>query len=76
MKGRETEAQDARKHLASVLESLPAGVIIYDRDDKFVFANRKLQDSLPALRPVLAARLYLPRGAGVRPCGRLFPLVW
>ncbi|WP_027059099.1 PAS domain-containing protein [Mesorhizobium loti] len=52
MKGRETEAQDARKHLASVLESLPAGVIIYDRDDKFVFANRKLQDSLPALKPV------------------------
>ncbi|QKC81435.1 PAS domain-containing protein [Mesorhizobium sp. NZP2077] len=52
MKRRETEAQDARKHLASVLESLPAGVIIYDRDDKFVFANRKLQDSLPALKPV------------------------
>ncbi|UVK56590.1 PAS-domain containing protein [Mesorhizobium sp. AR02] len=51
MKGRETEAQDARKHLASVLESLPAGVIIYDRDDKFVFANHKLQDSLPALKP-------------------------
>ncbi|RNJ43328.1 hybrid sensor histidine kinase/response regulator [Mesorhizobium erdmanii] len=51
MKGRETEAQDARKHLASVLESLPAGVIIYDRDDKFVFANRKLQDTLPALKP-------------------------
>ncbi|TRC73160.1 response regulator [Mesorhizobium sp. WSM4310] len=51
MKGRETEAQDARKYLASVLESLPAGVIIYDRDDKFVFANRKLQDTLPALKP-------------------------
>ncbi|PBB68510.1 hybrid sensor histidine kinase/response regulator [Mesorhizobium sp. WSM4312] len=51
MKGRETEAQEARKYLASVLESLPAGVIIYDRDDKFVFANRKLQDTLPALKP-------------------------
>ncbi|MER8629364.1 PAS domain-containing protein [Mesorhizobium opportunistum] len=51
MKGRETEAEDARKNLATVLESLPAGVIIYDRDDKFVFANRKLQDSLPALKP-------------------------
>lgn len=52
MKRRETEAEDARKHLASVLESLPAAVIIYDRDDKFVFANRKIQDTLPALRPV------------------------
>ncbi|TPM98374.1 PAS domain-containing protein [Mesorhizobium sp. B2-1-3A] len=51
MKRRETEAQDARKHLASVLESLPAGVIIYDRDDKFVFANHKLQVTLPALKP-------------------------
>ncbi|MFD2057643.1 PAS domain-containing protein [Mesorhizobium calcicola] len=52
MKRRETETEDARKHLASVLESLPAAVIIYDRDDKFVFANRKIQDTLPALKPV------------------------
>ncbi|MBZ9742340.1 MULTISPECIES: PAS domain-containing protein [unclassified Mesorhizobium] len=51
MKRREIEAQDARKHLASVLESLPAAVIIYDRDDNFVFANHKLQDTLPALKP-------------------------
>ncbi|WP_292343958.1 response regulator [Mesorhizobium sp.] len=51
MKHRETEAEDARKNLATVLESLPAGVIIYDRDDRFVFANHKLQDSLPALKP-------------------------
>ncbi|CDX34717.1 Hybrid sensory histidine kinase (fragment) [Mesorhizobium sp. SOD10] len=51
MKQRETEAEDARKNLATVLESLPAGVIIYDRDDRFVFANRKLQDTLPALKP-------------------------
>ncbi|TGS88744.1 PAS domain-containing protein, partial [bacterium M00.F.Ca.ET.177.01.1.1] len=39
------------RNLATVLESLPAGVIIYDRDDRFVFANRKLQDTLPALKP-------------------------
>ncbi|CCV04955.1 Sensor protein [Mesorhizobium metallidurans STM 2683] len=50
MKRRETEAEDARKHLATVLDSLPAGVLIYDRDDNFVFANRKLQDMLPALK--------------------------
>ena len=55
MKRRETEAEDARKNLATVLESLPAAVIIYDRDDKFVFANRKLQDTLPALKPVWQA---------------------
>ncbi|WP_254633956.1 response regulator [Mesorhizobium sp. GbtcB19] len=51
MKQRESEAEDARRNLATVLESLPAAVIIYDRDDRFVFANRKLQDTLPALKP-------------------------
>nr|WP_246688652.1 MULTISPECIES: response regulator [unclassified Mesorhizobium] len=51
MKQREMEAEDTRRNLATVLESLPAGVIIYDRDDRFVFANRKLQDTLPALKP-------------------------
>ena len=51
MKRREVEAEEARQRLANVLELLPAGVIIYDRDDKFVFANRKLQESLPALMP-------------------------
>ncbi|MBN9218900.1 MAG: response regulator [Mesorhizobium sp.] len=52
MKNREAEAQNARRHLASVLESLPAGVIIYDRDDNFVFANHKMQDAVPELKPV------------------------
>lgn len=52
IKRRETEAEVARRRLADVLESLPAGVVIYDRDDRFVLANRKLQDSLPGLQPV------------------------
>ena len=52
MKRREIEAEEARRRLADVLESLPAGVVIYDRDDKFVLANRKLQDSLPGLKAV------------------------
>jgi PAS domain S-box-containing protein len=49
MKRRETEAQEARNRLAEVLESMPAGIIIYDRDDRFVLANRKLKDAMPAL---------------------------
>ncbi len=52
---RETEAEDARKQLATVLDSLPAAVLIYDREDKFVFANRKLRDTLPALKPAWQA---------------------
>ena len=51
MKRRETEAEEARRRLADVLESMPAGVIIYDHDDRFVLANRKLKDGVPALAP-------------------------
>ena len=67
MKRRETEAEEARQRLAIVLESLPAGVVIYDRDDKFVLANRKLQDTLPALKPAWQPGLPLPRGDRARP---------
>ena len=49
LKRRETEARDARAQLESVLESLPAGVIIYDREDRFVSANRLIREGLPAL---------------------------
>jgi PAS domain S-box-containing protein len=48
-KRRETEAEEARKRLAYVLESLPAGIIIYDKDNRFVLANRQIQAALPAL---------------------------
>jgi len=51
-KRRETDAQEARRILADVLESLPAAVVIYDRDDRFVLANRKLQEALPGLEPI------------------------
>ncbi|MGF7006676.1 response regulator [Aminobacter sp. BE322] len=53
MKRRETEAEEARRRLAEVLESLPAGVVIYDRHDRFVLANRKLKQALPALAPAM-----------------------
>lgn len=51
MKRRERESQKARDYLAGVLESFPAGVIIYDSNDRFVLANRMLQDMLPELVP-------------------------
>jgi PAS domain S-box-containing protein len=52
LKRRETEAEEARKHLADVLESLPASVLIYDRDDGYVFANQKVKEAMPALNPI------------------------
>ncbi|WP_274423137.1 response regulator [Chelativorans sp. YIM 93263] len=50
---REQEAEEARAQLALVLETLPAGVIIYDRHDRFVLGNRKIHDALPALAPIM-----------------------
>jgi len=46
------EAEDARKYLSAALESLPAGVLIYDREDRFLFANRRLRRMMPALNPL------------------------
>ncbi len=54
LKERETESRSARNYLAAVLESLPAGIIIYDSEDKFVLANRQLQETLPGLVPVMS----------------------
>ena len=52
IKRRETEAAGARNRLANVLDSLPAGVVIYDSNDRFVYANQQLRAFLPALTPV------------------------
>ncbi len=49
MKRRETDAEEARARLENVIESLPAGVIIYDRHNRFVLANRLVKESLPAM---------------------------
>ena len=49
LRTREIEAEESRRQLAGVLESLPAGVIIYDRDDRFVLSNRELKESLPGM---------------------------
>ena len=53
VKRRERDAQEARAHLAMVLDTLPAGVIIYDKDDRFVLGNRQIHDALPALAPAM-----------------------
>ncbi len=48
---RETEAIQARQRLADVLDMLPAGVFIYDNDDTFLFANKVIRESMPAMKP-------------------------
>ncbi len=50
---REREADEARTLLARVIETLPAGVIIYDKDDRLLLSNKRIQESLPALRPFI-----------------------
>jgi PAS domain S-box-containing protein len=49
---REREAEEAHRYLSAVVDSLPAGIIIYDKADNYVLANRQLRQSLPALNPV------------------------
>lgn len=51
LKRREREIQAMHDYLADVLETLPAAVIIYDSEDRFVLANRKLHDMVPLLAP-------------------------
>ena len=51
LRRRETEIEQAHRLLTNVLDSLPAGIIIYDRDDRFVLANKRLKESLPGLDP-------------------------
>ncbi|MFC3644350.1 response regulator [Aquibium oceanicum] len=58
---RQREAEQARSQLAHVLETLPAGVVIYDKDDRFVLSNRNIHESLPAI-----AHLMQP-GCPLRP---------
>lgn len=49
IKEREREAEQARKQLTLVLESLPAGVMIFDSDGNFVLANKKLREYYPEI---------------------------
>ncbi|WP_457939442.1 PAS-domain containing protein [Mesorhizobium sp. 10J20-29] len=51
LKRRETEAEEARKRLADVLDALPAGVVMYDSDDRFLMANKIIHEALPGLKP-------------------------
>jgi len=53
MKRRETDAEEARIRLENVIESLPAGVIIYDRHNRFVLSNRLVKESLPAMQEAM-----------------------
>lgn len=57
---REQEAEEARRRLANVLNTLPAGVIIFDEQDRFVLCNERLMARMPKI-----AHLLVP-GASLR----------
>ena len=59
VKRRETEALEARRRLATVLESIPAGIVIYDRDGQFVLANHRLKEALPKIAAAFAPGVSL-----------------
>ncbi|MCB1419539.1 MAG: response regulator, partial [Notoacmeibacter sp.] len=49
IKTREQEAGHIRDQLESVLESMPAGIIIYGPDDQFVLGNAQIREAFPAM---------------------------
>lgn len=50
---REQEAEAARRRLAHVIETLPAGVVIFDDQDRFVLCNARIADGLPKIAHLL-----------------------
>ncbi|WP_235679418.1 PAS domain-containing hybrid sensor histidine kinase/response regulator [Aquibium microcysteis] len=56
---REQEAEDARRRLAHVLKTLPAGVVIYDDQDRFVLCNEHIVRRLPKIAHLLVPGVHL-----------------
>ncbi|MDN2582496.1 response regulator [Aquibium sp. ELW1220] len=56
---REQEAEEARRRLAHVLKTLPAGVVIYDDKDRFVLCNEHIVSRLPKIAHLLVPGVHL-----------------
>ena len=56
---REREAEEARRRLAHVLKTLPAGVVIFDDQDRFVLCNEHIAARLPKIAPLLVPGVHL-----------------
>jgi PAS domain S-box-containing protein len=59
LKRRVRESKDARAQLEMVVESLPAGVLIYDRDNRLVIANRQVREPLPGVAEIMQPGRHL-----------------
>ena len=56
---REQEAEGARRRLAHVLKTLPAGVVIFDEQDRFVLCNEHIVARLPKIAHLLEPGVHL-----------------
>jgi diguanylate cyclase (GGDEF)-like protein len=45
--GAERQAQEANAYLRDVIEAMPAGLILYDREDRYVLCNRRFDAMYP-----------------------------
>jgi signal transduction histidine kinase/CheY-like chemotaxis protein len=70
IKRREQELEAFRRRQAYILDAIPAGILVYDAENRFVLANDAIRRSLPrmvaAMRPGRSLReaLELAHGAG------------
>ena len=75
----ETRARKAREHLVDAMESLPAGVILFDSDDRLVAANSQYAEWFPDMSHLLVSgtpveklvRHWLEKGIFAEPVGNL-----
>ena len=49
----EGELQEAKSRYEEILNSVPAGILVFDENDEFVFCNRAVKDALPEMAPAM-----------------------
>ncbi len=76
------EAESAHGRLVEALEIMPAGVMIYDRDDRLVLANARMREMFPNAAAMFEpgttrqAQLEFAIGRGAIPDARERPEAW
>ncbi len=51
--GKEVDIEEARSRYENILDSVPAGILVFDRNDEFVFANKAIKEALPEMAPAM-----------------------
>ncbi len=53
LKAMERELSQSRAGVEAILDTVPAGILVFDKDDRFVVANRHIREALPEMVPAM-----------------------